>query len=167
MLVRDVPDSGSPKLHRVGRGGRPTWRGSARLVREDRWCRPWFLVRSHQGEWTKKYIDNQQTTRQQTTTVDYKRLFNGFLLTRFASLQGETKPNRVWRTKNPSTKKTRPRFLSGILSNLSTKSVTTNSPSLIMGLNYYYVEEIRTGKKSLAFQTLYKRTIKNPSDEGL
>jgi len=36
-----------------------------------------------------------------------------------------------------------------------------------IGLNYYYVEEIRTGKKSLAFQTLYKRTIKNPSDEGL
>ena len=36
-----------------------------------------------------------------------------------------------------------------------------------IGLNYYYVEEIRTGKKSLAFQTLYKQAIKNPSDEGL
>ena len=28
--------------------------------------------------------------RQQTTTVDYKRLFNGFFLTRIASLQHET-----------------------------------------------------------------------------
>ena len=28
---------------------------------------------------------------------------------------------------------------------------------------FYYVEEIRSGKKSLAFQTLYKRPIKNPS----
>ena len=36
-----------------------------------------------------------------------------------------------------------------------------------IGLNYYYVEEIRTGKKSLAFQTMYKRAIKSPSDEGL
>ena len=36
-----------------------------------------------------------------------------------------------------------------------------------IGLTYYYVEEIKTGKKSLAFQTLYKRTIKNPSLEGL
>lgn len=36
-----------------------------------------------------------------------------------------------------------------------------------IGLNYYYVEEIRAGKKSLAFQTMYKRAIKNPSDEGL
>ena len=32
-----------------------------------------------------------------------------------------------------------------------------------IGLDYYYVEEIRTGRKSLAFQTLYKRTTKNPS----
>ena len=37
----------------------------------------------------------------------------------------------------------------------------------LIGSNYYYVEEIRTGKKSLAFQTLYKRTTKNPSVEGL
>ena len=36
-----------------------------------------------------------------------------------------------------------------------------------IGLNYYYVEEIRTGKRSLAFQTLYKRATKNPSVEGL
>lgn len=36
-----------------------------------------------------------------------------------------------------------------------------------IGLNYYYVEEIRTGKKRLAFQTMYKRAIKNPSNEGL
>ena len=28
--------------------------------------------------------------RQQTTTVDYKRLINGFFLTRFASLQHKT-----------------------------------------------------------------------------
>ena len=28
--------------------------------------------------------------RQQTTTVDYKRLINGLVLTRFASLQGKT-----------------------------------------------------------------------------
>ena len=27
----------------------------------------------------------------------------------------------------------------------------------LIGMNYYYVEEIRTGKKSLAFHTLYKR----------
>ena len=32
-----------------------------------------------------------------------------------------------------------------------------------IGLEYYYVEEIRTGRKSLAFHTLYKRTIENPS----
>jgi len=36
-----------------------------------------------------------------------------------------------------------------------------------IGLNYYYVEEIRTGNKSLAFQTMYKRATKNPSEEGL
>lgn len=30
-------------------------------------------------------------------------------------------------------------------------------------LDFYYVEEIRTGKKSLAFQTIYKRPSKNPS----
>ena len=30
-------------------------------------------------------------------------------------------------------------------------------------LDFYYVEEIRTGKKSLSFQTLYKRPSKNPS----
>ena len=29
--------------------------------------------------------------------------------------------------------------------------------------DFYYVEEIRTGKKSLAFQTIYKRPSKNPS----
>ena len=32
-----------------------------------------------------------------------------------------------------------------------------------IGLIFYYVEEIRAGKKSLAFQTLYKRPSKNPS----
>ena len=32
-----------------------------------------------------------------------------------------------------------------------------------IGLEYYYVEEIRTGRKSLAFHTMYKRTIENPS----
>lgn len=31
-------------------------------------------------------------------------------------------------------------------------------------LDFYYVEEIRSGKKSLAFQTLYKRASKNPSE---
>ena len=31
-------------------------------------------------------------------------------------------------------------------------------------LDLYYVEEIRSGKKSLAFQTLYKRASKNPSE---
>ena len=36
-----------------------------------------------------------------------------------------------------------------------------------IGVNYYYVEEVRTGKRSLAFQTLYKRATKNPSVEGL
>ena len=30
-------------------------------------------------------------------------------------------------------------------------------------LDYYYVEEIRTGQKSLAFQTMYKRKSKSPS----
>lgn len=30
-------------------------------------------------------------------------------------------------------------------------------------LDFYYVEEIRSGKKRLAFQTLYKRASKNPS----
>lgn len=29
---------------------------------------------------------------------------------------------------------------------------------------FYYVEEIRSGKKSLAFQTMYKRPRKNPSN---
>ena len=37
----------------------------------------------------------------------------------------------------------------------------------LIGSNFYYVEEIRTGKRSLAFQTMYKRTTKNPSNEGL
>ena len=36
-----------------------------------------------------------------------------------------------------------------------------------IGVNYYYVEEVRTGKRSLAFQTLYKRATKNPTVEGL
>ena len=36
-----------------------------------------------------------------------------------------------------------------------------------IGVNYYYVEEVRTGKRSLAFQTLYKRATTNPSVEGL
>ena len=31
--------------------------------------------------------------RQQTTTVDYKRLINGFFLTRFTSLQRKTNTN--------------------------------------------------------------------------
>ena len=35
----------------------------------------------------------------------------------------------------------------------------------LIGMNYYYVEEIRTGRKSLAFQTLYKRVSKNPSEK--
>ena len=34
-------------------------------------------------------------------------------------------------------------------------------------LDFYYVEEIRSGKKSLAFQTLYKRATKNPSFRGV
>ena len=34
-----------------------------------------------------------------------------------------------------------------------------------IGLDYYYVEEIRTGKKSLAFHTLYKRATKKPTPE--
>ena len=34
----------------------------------------------------KNPFHSQQLTRQQTTTVDYKRLINGFFLTRFASL---------------------------------------------------------------------------------
>ena len=33
-----------------------------------------------------------------------------------------------------------------------------------IALDFYYVEEIRSGKKSLAFQTLYKRPSKNPSE---
>ena len=32
-----------------------------------------------------------------------------------------------------------------------------------INLDFYYVEEIRIGKKSLAFQTLYKRSSKSPS----
>ena len=32
-----------------------------------------------------------------------------------------------------------------------------------ISLTFYYVEEIRVGKRSLAFQTLYKRPSKNPS----
>ena len=32
----------------------------------------------------------------------------------------------------------------------------------LIGLNYYYVEEIRTGNRSLAFQTMYKRATKKP-----
>ncbi len=34
-----------------------------------------------------------------------------------------------------------------------------------IGLEFYYVEEIRTGKKSLAFHTMYKREIKKPTPE--
>ena len=34
-----------------------------------------------------------------------------------------------------------------------------------IGSEYYYVEEIRTGNKSLAFHTLYKRTIKKSTPE--
>jgi hypothetical protein len=34
--------------------------------------------------------------RQQTTTVDYKRLINGFFLTGFASLQRENKHELLW-----------------------------------------------------------------------
>ena len=33
-----------------------------------------------------------------------------------------------------------------------------------IGMDFYYVEEIRTGRRSLAFQTLYKRATKNPSE---
>ena len=34
-----------------------------------------------------------------------------------------------------------------------------------IGLEFYYVEEIRTGKKSLAFHTMYKREIKKPTPD--
>ena len=34
-----------------------------------------------------------------------------------------------------------------------------------IGPEYYYVEEIRTGKKSLAFHTLYKRQMNEPTPE--
>ena len=34
-------------------------------------------------------------------------------------------------------------------------------------LDFYYVEEIRSGKKSLSFQTLYKRPSNTPQTEGL
>ena len=34
----------------------------------------------------------------------------------------------------------------------------------IIGDEYVYVEEVRTGRKSLAFQTLYRRKIKKPSN---
>ena len=37
--------------------------------------------------------------RQQTTTVDYKRLFNGFFLTGFASLQRKNKHELLWMNK--------------------------------------------------------------------
>ena len=36
------------------------------------------------------FIDNQRYIRQQTTTVDYKRLINGFVLTEGFSLRGKT-----------------------------------------------------------------------------
>lgn len=52
--------------------------------------------------------------------------------------------------------------------NFSTSKTQQRESTVIVyekqiGLNFYYVEEIRTGKKSLAFQTLYKRPSKNPS----
>ena len=37
----------------------------------------------------------------------------------------------------------------------------------LIGSNYYYVEEIRTGKKSLAFQTLYNKDNKKPLYRGV
>jgi hypothetical protein len=39
-----------------------------------------------------KLSDNK---RQQTTTVDYKRLINGFFLTKVVSLQGKTQSNEA------------------------------------------------------------------------
>ena len=52
------------------------------------------------------YISHfQNHIRQQTTTVDYKRLFNGLVLTRFASLRGKTNPIKPCQRKNHSTKK--------------------------------------------------------------
>jgi hypothetical protein len=52
--------------------------------------------------------------------------------------------------------------------NISTTTTKQHEANVLVyekqiGLDYYYVEEIRTGKKSLAFHTLYKRAIKNPS----
>ena len=41
---------------------------------------------------TNNISDNK---RQQTTTVDYKRLINGFILTEFSSLQGQNKTLKV------------------------------------------------------------------------
>lgn len=53
--------------------------------------------------------------------------------------------------------------------NISTTTTKKHDTKVLVyekqiGLDYYYVEEIRTGKKSLAFHTLYKRETKNPSD---
>ena len=52
--------------------------------------------------------------------------------------------------------------------NISTTTTKQHEANVLVyekqiGLDYYYVEEIRTGKKSLAFHTLYKRATKNPS----
>lgn len=52
--------------------------------------------------------------------------------------------------------------------NISTTTTKQHEANVLVyekqiGLDYYYVEEIRTGKNSLAFHTLYKRAIKNPS----
>jgi hypothetical protein len=51
--------------------------------------------------------------------------------------------------------------------NISTTTTKQHEANVLVyekqiGLDYYYVEEIRTGKKSLAFHTLYKRAIKKP-----
>ena len=45
-------------------------------------------------------IHLQRTTRQQTTAVDYKRLFNGFFLTDVVSLRYDVKRNRYGKENN-------------------------------------------------------------------
>jgi len=187
--------------------------------------------------------------RQQTTTVDNKRLINGFFLTRFVSLQRETLSAMNKRTPFDKEKTTKIPFselveligtscdykfciidqhiddelievaarhgidLKGykhviettgiqhsvnrhgeqsddreplaiedfllipfIIRNRDKVSVSTTTTkrhkaSVLVyekqiGKEYYYVEEIRTGKKSLAFHTLYKREKRNPHLKG-
>ena len=150
-------------------------------------------------------INNKSDSkRQQTTTVNYKRLFNGLVLTDGFSLLWENKQIKLWPIKNlkgfkhvietsgiqhsenrhgEQSKDREPLSLEDyllvpfIIRNRDKVSISTSKSKRhdmgivvyekLIGSNYYYVEEIRTGKKSLAFQTLYKRATKNPSDEGL